>query len=146
MEQSGGSEVCRLNLLLRGPFMTEIEVSEVNEEIATIRRANFALGFGKSRVKFQCTRSFGPHLHVFGMDGSITTPRKGNPLGKGPRRLPRHLLTLDDDNSYSCTASCPASRFSLCTGRCLLCHVQVEALAVNVAHVTTLSRTNVSFE
>ena len=120
----GGSKICLHNLLQRGAFVSEAEVATINEEIAAARRVNFAKGFNKSKVKFRCTRSLGPLMPAYGLDGVAITPHKGNPIGSGQLRLPYHLLVLDTDNSFCSTTSCPAARFSPCTGQCVLCFGQ----------------------
>ena len=100
----------------------------INADIAGARRTNFASGWSKSKVKYRCVRSFGPHLLAYGLDGIVIKPsKKGSPIGLARLHLPHQLIILDADNSYNNVESCPAARFSHCTGRCTLCRGQVAA-------------------
>ena len=63
-----------------------------------------------------------------GLDGNVITPsKKGSPIGPARLHLPHQLIVLDTDNSYNNVESCPAARYSHCTGRCTLCRGQVTA-------------------
>ena len=118
----GGSKICLHNLVLRGVFMKDGEVIAVNADIASARRTNFSNGWSKCKVKNRCVRFSGPHLLAYGIDGNVIEPsKKGSPIGPARLHLPHQLIIYDADNSYNNVESCPAARFSQCTGRCTLC-------------------------
>ena len=114
------SQMCRLNLLLRGPFLSDEELAANLASRARWRQQNIKGGQVAGKRKNLCVRTFGPHQVVMNAGGEIVElSDTGHPLGgRGtPMYLPSGLLMPDPDS----IAGCPASRYAPCTGKCVLC-------------------------
>ena len=79
------SEVCKRNLIARGPFLTEAAMVECAAEDARVRRCNRAAGRDQHYAARQCTRIFGPFLPVRDAQGDVIVSPDGHPLGPGRR-------------------------------------------------------------
>ena len=142
------SHVCRLNLLLRGEFVSDEAAAALDDEAAASRLKNVHSGRGKHFVDKTCVRVFGPWPIVVNLAGEVISSLNGHPLGNSqkwykPARLdPRLLLEIGCASHCKrfsawvrgklscrcqlCTARpahivCPASLFVVCTGKCVLC-------------------------
>ena len=113
------SPLCKLNLLLRGPFLTDEQHVDVLAAIATSRTKNIRSGVHKHKISKLCVRMFGPHRGVVDHDGTVVkASRKGHPLGNNRQlHLPPHLL-VQVPRLY---LPWQASRYTACTAACLLC-------------------------
>ena len=114
------SQVCRLNLLMRGPFLSIGEVLACNVGVSGSRCTNMAQGKPRNHAKVLCTRTFGPIQVVYDVEGEPIVPYKGNPLRVGPLRLPHQLIKCDVQPALS-EGQCPASVRKPCGVGCLLC-------------------------
>ena len=79
------STVCRLNLLLRGSFLSREAAAEFAFSVARLRRDNKAAGRDQHFAERQCTRVFGPFLPVINFHGEVMISPDGHPLGPGRR-------------------------------------------------------------
>ena len=115
------SELCLLNLLIRGPFLSPEQHRASLDDANTTRKENSVSGYSKHKSQRLCVRTFGPHFPVYDRHGEmVKTSKKGHPLG--PSRalhLPAHLLEIDEFRVAD--GLCTASRYAECTERCMLC-------------------------
>ena len=114
----GNSKLCKLNLLLRGPYLdkteTELVLQTVRDERSDARRLMYPVNSSK-QVPY---RQFGPFLPVMGLDSVYIRTTNGHPLGgKRWKRLPRYPPAAHEDSSCACSASL----FKQCDYRCILC-------------------------
>ena len=79
------SALCRLNLLLRGVFLSQEDADAYAVVDAETRRSNVKSGRHKHFVERRCTRIFGPFLTVIDLNGEPICSRDGHPLGTGRR-------------------------------------------------------------
>ena len=114
------SRVCRLNLLMRGPFLSTVEVLACNVGVSSTRCTNLSAGKPRNHAKFLATRTFGPIEPVYNVAGEPFVPYKGNPLRVGPLRLPHRLIECDVQPALA-EGQCPASVRKPCAVGCLLC-------------------------
>ena len=128
------SDICRHNLLWRGPFLQGDNHIAALDERASIVRQNVKSGVSKEKVKHLCVRTFGPHQPILDRFGEIIRPsKKGHPLGDNrPLHFPSNLTEVDN----YVEEGCPATRYARCSARCGLCggsggSVQVQPLAAN---------------
>ena len=142
------SKICRLNLLLRGEFVTEEAAEILDAEAATSRLSNVHSGTGKHQVDKLCVRVFGPWQKVVVLEGMVICTPNGHPLGNSqkwywPARLePKHLLRIGCPSyckhftawvrgQHTCRCAqcksvpsairCPASKSVQCTEKCMVC-------------------------
>ena len=113
------SSICNHNLLLRGPFLSDSDLTASLEEDQAIKAANCKAAKAPMKTKKVCTRTFGPRQKIVDKNGVVIQPAKnGHPLGNGrPLFLPRHLC----EASLPFTGSCDAARYMPCTDQCRLC-------------------------
>ena len=120
------SKICRLNLLLRGPFLDDAQLAASMAERALWRKQNIKSGLAVGKRKKLCVRSFGPHQVILNAGGEIVqSSLKGHPLGgRGrPMYLPSGLLRPDPVE----VTGCPASRLAPCSGKCVLCFGHIDS-------------------
>ena len=113
------SDVCRLNHLLRGPFLEGEALRDVLAEASEFRRSNSDGGRNPRQISKICVRAFGPHQIIMNQDGNCVVPsKKGNPLGGSNRlHLPGHLTEFVEKFDFPCQGA----RYTVCTAACLLC-------------------------
>ena len=118
-EHAGKSDLCRLNLFLRGAFLDESSHDAALSRRTFFRRTNLNKGVSQGKVAKLCVRTFGPHQCVFNEQGGVVVPsKKGHPLGPNrPLHLPSGLLCPYLD----AVPGCQASRYRTCTDACLIC-------------------------
>ena len=122
------SEVCRLNLLWRGPFLHGDAHTAALAERATVTRKNCKAGIGSEKITRLCVRTFGPHQPILDGNGEFVVPStRGHPLG--PNRALHWPSNLTEVDNYV-EVGCPAARYESCSLSCGLCggssgHVQV---------------------
>ena len=119
MEHAGKTKLCRHNLLFRGPHLDDEGHSASLARRAEARRNNIRRGVSHGKVQNLCVRTFGPHQIILDEHGEeVVASKRGHPLGPNkPLHLPSGLLCPDLDD----VPGCQASRYSSCTGACLLC-------------------------
>ena len=132
--------ICRLNLLKRGPHVSEEAAEALALEAAAQRTGNSHGGRDKHFAERKCVRIYGPFLPVLDLNGDVIQARNGHPLGPNrawnrPARLdaPMCKRFLFGDRGplgcmcADCTAmaprarACPASLRVQCTADCALC-------------------------
>ena len=126
-----GSEICRHNLLKRGPFLEGEALVAVMASTALCRSESFKAGNQRRKADKSCIRSFGPHQQIWTVcDSHVIVPSKrGHPLGSDKKRklhLPPHLWDEIDNSLLDCLP-CHASLYSPCTDKCVLCRGRVAA-------------------
>ena len=113
------SDICRLNLLWRGPFLQGDSHLEALAVRAAVIKKNNKAGVGKEKNVHLCVRTFGPHQPILDGSGEIVLPsRRGHPLGNNKAlHLPSNLTEVDN----YVEVGCPAARYELCSPSCGLC-------------------------